>query len=117
MNSEILYYVNLWRTLEVEIMVPMNKGESSYLDKPKEKFQAKMGRRQREEWIEVCPQCLSIRVQPRSGVSIVVENQEWECLDCSYVGVLIEVNVADWERIRKERYRTNIKKRRNIPSE
>jgi len=46
-------------------------------------------------WIKACPQCLSINLRPLSSISGILEQAEWACQDCGFIGIAIEVLAKD----------------------
>ena len=88
------------------------------------KFHAKLERRQSSKWIRACPRCFSIRLRPLVSIAGIISPEEWECLDCDFVGISIEVHPDDLMKLHRERkpqapskienYNMNKKSRREL---
>ncbi|MFX1562545.1 MAG: hypothetical protein ACFFDP_04485 [Promethearchaeota archaeon] len=57
--------------------------------------------RGKSDWIKACPQCLSINLRPLSSISGILEQAEWACQDCGFIGIAIEVLAEDLEELHR----------------
>lgn len=76
------------------------------------KFRAKIERRKGAEFIRCCPRCFSIRIRPLVSIAGIVSHEEWECQNCGYAGISIEVHTEDLEKLHQKRRETDEKRQR-----
>ena len=58
-------------------------------------YPGKVGRSDLRNWIKVCPNCFSIKIQPLTNISGIIVHEQWYCPKCDYAGVAIEVKTED----------------------
>lgn len=65
------------------------------------RFRGKL-ERGKSGWVRACPQCLSISLRPLASISGILEQAEWACRDCGFVGITIEVLAQDLEELHRK---------------
>lgn len=79
-----------------------------------ENYPGKIARRDIKNWVKVCPACFTPNIRPLTNISGIIVQEQWFCPQCSYAGVVIEVNAEDLIRFQLQqkarRYLRNQKK-------
>ncbi|MFX1564045.1 MAG: hypothetical protein ACFFDP_12140 [Promethearchaeota archaeon] len=77
-----------------------DKDSQSNSEEQAPKFGGKL-ERGKSGWVRACPQCLSINLRPLASISGILEQAEWACQDCGFVGISIEVQAEDLEELHR----------------
>lgn len=101
-DSEALYRVMVLAHKEAQVMAGTQKDKDSQSNSEEQasKFGGKL-ERGKSGWVRACPQCLSINLRPLASISGILEQAEWACQDCGFVGIAIEVRADDLEELHR----------------
>ncbi len=73
----------------------------------------KIERRQKGKWVLVCPICFSKILRPLPTASGILEAARYQCRDCDYIGIAIEVDKQDLEELQRQQRAKGIAKDTN----